>query len=182
VSISKGRYTQRWKHYRCGLTCALNNKQKVRLSRYANDLRVNPTNWFALFTLFWICIAQLRLRSIVELKLPTLRFRRLRGDIIEVYKILTGRYDKKVACDIFEVCRYYTLWYIIPNINNSICEVIFSNVNSTSLFIQLHRMPLSDLIATYFEDVKRQKHSLWRRRAEYIGNQPAFWISIGVLY
>ena len=38
-----------------------------------------------------------------ELKLPTLRFRRLRGDMIEVYKILTGRY-KKVAGDIFEVC------------------------------------------------------------------------------
>jgi hypothetical protein len=39
-----------------------------------------------------------------ELKLPTLRFRRLSGDMIEVYKILTGRYDKKVADDIFEVC------------------------------------------------------------------------------
>ena len=28
--------------------------------------------------------------------LPTLRFRRLRGDMIETYKILTGKYDKSV--------------------------------------------------------------------------------------
>ena len=39
-----------------------------------------------------------------QLKLPTLRVRRLRGDMIEVYQILTGRYDKKVADGIFEVC------------------------------------------------------------------------------
>ena len=31
------------------------------------------------------------------LKLPTLKFRRLRGDMIEVYKILSGLYDARVA-------------------------------------------------------------------------------------
>ena len=29
--------------------------------------------------------------------LPTLKFRRLRGDMIEVYKILTGMYDSSVS-------------------------------------------------------------------------------------
>ena len=32
-----------------------------------------------------------------KLQLPTLRFRRLRGDMIETYKILTGKYDKSVT-------------------------------------------------------------------------------------
>ena len=34
------------------------------------------------------------------LKLPTLRFRRLRGDLIEVYKIVTKKYDVQVCFDI----------------------------------------------------------------------------------
>ena len=32
-----------------------------------------------------------------KLQLPTLRFRRLRGDMIETYTILTGKYDKSVT-------------------------------------------------------------------------------------
>jgi hypothetical protein len=32
-----------------------------------------------------------------RLKLPTLAYRRLRGDMIEMYKILTGKYDPRVA-------------------------------------------------------------------------------------
>ena len=35
-----------------------------------------------------------RLKS---LNLPTLKYRRLRGDMIEVYKILSGKYDSDVA-------------------------------------------------------------------------------------
>ena len=41
-----------------------------------------------------------RLRA---LKLPTLRFRRLRGDMIETFKILKGIYDRKVTEDLFEL-------------------------------------------------------------------------------
>ena len=41
--------------------------------------------------------------SLRTLKLPTLRFRRLRGDIIEVFKILSGIYDRRVCCDLFEL-------------------------------------------------------------------------------
>ena len=32
-----------------------------------------------------------------KLNLPTLQFRRLRGDLIETYKLLTGKYDKTVS-------------------------------------------------------------------------------------
>jgi len=30
------------------------------------------------------------------LQLPTLKYRRFRGDVIEVYKILAGKYDAKI--------------------------------------------------------------------------------------
>ena len=32
-----------------------------------------------------------------RLKLPTLSYRRVRGDMIEMYKILTGKYDTRVS-------------------------------------------------------------------------------------
>ena len=32
-----------------------------------------------------------------QLKLPTLKFRRIRGDMIEVYKIFSGKYDEEVT-------------------------------------------------------------------------------------
>jgi len=32
----------------------------------------------------------------LRLKLPTLKYRRIRGDMIEVYKILTNKYDSRV--------------------------------------------------------------------------------------
>ena len=32
-----------------------------------------------------------------KLKLPTLRYRRLRGDMIETYKLMTGKYDHKLV-------------------------------------------------------------------------------------
>jgi len=38
-----------------------------------------------------------RLRA---LDLPTLKFRRLRGDMIETYKVLSGIYDTRVAPEI----------------------------------------------------------------------------------
>ena len=49
-------------------------------------------------------------------KLPMLRFRQVRGDMIEMYKILTGKYDADVTpqrCPILEVPRYlFTLFDI----------------------------------------------------------------------
>ena len=35
-------------------------------------------------------------RRLKRLKLPTLKYRRIRGDMIEVYKILTNKYDSRV--------------------------------------------------------------------------------------
>ena len=38
-----------------------------------------------------------------KLKLPSLRFRRLRGDMIETFKILSGIFDKRVTEEMFEL-------------------------------------------------------------------------------
>ena len=35
-----------------------------------------------------------------KLKMPTLKYRRLRGDMIETFKILSGKYDEEVASDL----------------------------------------------------------------------------------
>ena len=43
-----------------------------------------------------------------KLNLPSLRYRRLRGDMIEVFKIVKGIYDKRVAGDIFELASEST--------------------------------------------------------------------------
>jgi len=36
--------------------------------------------------------------------LPTLHYRRIRGDMIETYKILTGKYDMETAPSLVGVC------------------------------------------------------------------------------
>ena len=37
-----------------------------------------------------------------KLKIPTLKYRRLRGDMIETFKIITGNYDNDVTEGIFD--------------------------------------------------------------------------------
>ena len=37
---------------------------------------------------------------LIQLKLPTLKYRRKRGDMIEVYKILTNKYDSTVILNL----------------------------------------------------------------------------------
>ena len=43
-----------------------------------------------------------------KLKLPTLAYRRLRGDMIETYKILSEKYDKEASDGLFETARTST--------------------------------------------------------------------------
>jgi hypothetical protein len=38
-----------------------------------------------------------------KLKIPTLKYRRLRGDMIETFKIITGNYDNDVTEGIFDL-------------------------------------------------------------------------------
>ena len=43
-----------------------------------------------------------------RLKLPTLRFRRMRGDMIETFKILNGQYDSRVTSGLFKLAHNST--------------------------------------------------------------------------
>jgi len=41
-------------------------------------------------------------------KLPTIHYRRIRGDMIETYKIMTGKYDIDIAHSLVGVCSSVT--------------------------------------------------------------------------
>jgi hypothetical protein len=38
-----------------------------------------------------------------KLKMPTLKYRKMRGDVIEVFKIINGIYDPLTTVDMFEL-------------------------------------------------------------------------------
>jgi len=78
---------------------------------------------------------------LVQLKLPTLRYRRLRGDMIEVFKILTGKYDTcrtrghnlklvNYRCH-YDLRKYFFCTRII-NTWNSLLESVISASNTDS--------------------------------------------------
>ena len=49
-----------------------------------------------------------------RLKLPTLKYRRVRGDMIEIYKMLTGKYDRDSCIEFkfvtYPLSRYSHTW------------------------------------------------------------------------
>ena len=57
-------------------------------------------------------IKEIKHRSYIDrlkyLNLPTLLYRRLRGDMIMVYKLLSGIYDSNIACHLVKPNNYVT--------------------------------------------------------------------------
>ena len=49
------------------------------------------------------------------LKLPALKYRRVRGDIIEIYKMLTGKYDKETRALNLNLSRIQILTHVAIN-------------------------------------------------------------------
>ena len=69
-----------------------------------------------------------------RLKPPTLSYRRLRGNMIETYKIITGVYDKNVTTGLFKTTT--------PETNNmsssrSGLELMSGNVRKHSFFLHV---------------------------------------------
>ena len=69
-----------------------------------------------------------------KLNLPTLKFRRIRGDMIKVYKIFNGKYDEEVTSWLrSRHCEsYYTSCEAINSIFTSLKYIVISE-NLTSL-------------------------------------------------
>ena len=60
-------------------------------------------------TAFWLASGHREARPLIlcterlkKLKLPCLKYRRIRGDLIEVYKIITGSYDEHILKNILK--------------------------------------------------------------------------------
>ena len=69
---------------------------------------------------------------LIHLKLPTLKYRRLRGDMIEVFKITHNIYDPEVLPEL----RYYpksNTRGIVINTNHSI--ISFTTIHESILFL-----------------------------------------------
>ena len=64
-------------------------------------------------------------------KLPTFHYRRIRGDMIETYKILTGKYDMETAPTLVGVCSSVTRGHSLrlqkKRIKYDLCKFCFAN-------------------------------------------------------
>ena len=64
-------------------------------------------------------------------KLPTLHYRRIQGDMIETYKILTGKYDIETAPSLVGVCSSVTIGHSLRLPKNrtkyDLCKFCFAN-------------------------------------------------------
>ena len=60
-----------------------------------------------------------------RLDLPSLEYRRLRGDLIEVYKIKHGAYDTNTTNDLFKMSIVFKL--IKPSVKSSTYRHFFTN-------------------------------------------------------
>ena len=98
------------------------------------------------------------------LNLPTLSYRRLRGDMIEIYKILTGKYDSSVTSN------FVTLWENDSIMRGHNLEIFKERCRlnirkqkfiyrSTNVWDSL---PQSVLDAPSFQSFEVRIHKLWK--------------------
>ena len=111
-----------------------------------------------------------RLRKI---KIPTLAYRRIRGDMIETYKILTGKYDPEVSNfiklreDSYTRGHKYKIYKYRPRLNvrkYSFCMRIVDQWNS---------LPSSVVEAKSVNSFERRLDRLWRNQPVYYNYREA---------
>ena len=111
-----------------------------------------------------------RLRKI---KIPTLAYRRIRGDMIETYKIHTGKYDPEVSNfiklreDSYTRGHKYKIYKYRPRLNvrkYSFCMRIVDQWNS---------LPSSVVDAKSVNSFERRLDRLWRNQPVYYNYREA---------
>ena len=82
-----------------------------------------------------------RLKS---LKLPSLEYRRMRGDMIETYKLLHGLYDSSSISNLLQInhastTRGHPLKLIKPSVNTNLYKNFFSNriINNWNSYLNI---------------------------------------------
>jgi hypothetical protein len=72
-----------------------------------------------------------------KLKMPTLKYRRLRGDMIEAFKIITGIYDNEVTEGIFDLDPNTRIRGHSKNIKKKFCKINLRKFSFTNRIVDL---------------------------------------------
>jgi hypothetical protein len=102
-----------------------------------------------------------------KLKLPTLAYRRIRGDMIELFKILTGKYDPEVS-DFIQLKgesstrgHNYKIFKICPRLNIRIYSFIHRSVDTWN------NLPDSVVTAKNIVTFESRLDRLWKDQPLY---------------
>jgi hypothetical protein len=113
------------------------------------------------------------------LKLPTLAYRRIRGDMVEVYKILTNKYDSNVILDLnlseYTATRGNTLKLATVRPHLDIRKYFFS-VRIVSVW---NSLPDSVITSTSIDSFKNALDKYWKNE-EILFNYRANLSGIGI--
>ena len=90
------------------------NYRNVNYAINTNNL-INNTDVMILMCVYPLCLSK-------KLKLPTLKYRRLRGDMIEVFTIIHGKYDKTCSLELALYQSVHATWTNSLKLTNSRCH------------------------------------------------------------
>ena len=101
----------------------------LEICKYKGSLGSCPRVLRVSFSCFSQVLLSIRLQSksiknltykdrLIRLKLPTLKYRCIRGDVIEVYKILTNKYDNRVNLNLEKQQDSITRSHSLKIVNN----------------------------------------------------------------
>jgi len=97
----------------------------------------------------------------VQLKLPTLKYRRLRGDMIEVFKILTGKYDINVTFSFEKHQDYRTRRHNLKLVNYRCHYDLRKSFFCTRIINTWNSFPESVISACTTDSFKNKLDKFW---------------------
>jgi len=101
---------------------------------------------------------------LVRLKLPTLKYRRIRGDMIEVYKILTNKYDSNVNLNLQQSQNSITRGHNLKLVNSR-CHYDLRKYSFTVRIVNTwNSLPESVITAGTIDTFKNRLDKFWRNQ------------------